>query len=510
MLVLGASGYVGGRLVPRLLDAGYRVRCLARSPEKLAALPWAGAADIRRGDLLDPDSLETAFADVDVCYYLVHSMGKVGGQDFPDADRRAARFAVAAAERAGVRRLVYLGGLGEIDADTSPHLRSREEVATVLAATAVPVTVLRAAVVVGSGSASFEMLRHLVERLPAMVTPRWVDTRVQPIAIRDVLRYLMGVIADVDDTADHDYDIGGPEVLTYLEMMHRYAAVAGLPRRLVVKVPVLTPKLSSLWIGLVSPVPTGLARPLVESLRKEVVVRHEAGREDIRTVVAGECLSFEESLRLALRTIRDRDVATSWRDAGPAGRSPEQPYPGDPDWSGGSLFADARQLHVKAPPDAVYRVVSRIGGDKGWPTYAWAWNLRGLVDRLADGVGIRRGRRHPEVLRPGDALDFWRVEEVGAPTADAGGILRLHAEMRLPGRAWLEWRIDPSTEPGWPGTLFTQRALFAPRGVLGHLYWWALVPFHGPIFRSMLLALAREAHAESGSSPGVPRLGADR
>ena len=492
VLVLGASGYVGGRLVPRLLDAGYRVRCLARSPGKLASLPWAEDADIREGDLLDPDSVEAAFDGVDVCYYLVHSMGK-GAGDFASADRRAAGHAARAAERAGIARLVYLGGLGEVDDDTSSHLRSRGEVAEVLAAADVPVTVLRAAVVIGSGSASFEMLRHLVERLPAMVAPRWVDTRVQPIAIRDVLRYLQGVIADLDDTADHDYDIGGPDVLTYLGMMHQYAEVVGLPRRLVLKVPVLTPKLSSLWIGLVSPVPTGLARPLVESLSKEVVVRSGEGREDITEVVPGPCMAFEQSLRLALRRIRDHDVETSWREADIGKGGPAEPHPGDPAWSGGTLFRDERQLHAKASPEWVYRTVSRIGGDHGWPTHAWTWYLRGLADRLVGGVGLRRGRRHPDVLRPGDALDFWRVEQVRPPSTAHGGVVRLRAEMRLPGRAWLEWRIDASEEPARPGTRFTQRALFVPRGLLGRAYWWALVPFHGPIFRSMLVALAREA-----------------
>lgn len=491
-LVLGASGYIGGRLVPGLLEAGYRVRCLARSPDKLVPLPWADEVDIRRGDLLEPGSLAGAFDDVDVCYYLVHSMGKVAG-DFAEADRRAAANVASAAERAGVRRLVYLGGLGEVDDHTSPHLRSRGEVADVLTAADVPVTVLRAGVIIGAGSASFEMLRHLVERLPVMVAPKWVVTRAQPIAIRDVLRYLVGVVADLDDGDDHDYDIGGPEVVTYLEMMHRYAAVAGLPRRWVLQVPVLTPKLSSLWIGLVSPVPTGLARPLVESLGKEVVVRDGPGHENITEVVPGACLDVDTSLRVALRRVRDREVPVSRRDADGLRDPAAEPRPGDPDWSGGTLLVDERECHVAASPGVVHQVLCRLGGERGWPTYGWAWRLRGVVDRLAGGVGLRRGRRDPDVLRRGDALDFWRVEAVRAPSDDDAGELRLRAEMRLPGWAWLEWRVEPSTETGGGGTRLWQRASFVPRGVSGRAYWWALTPFHGLVFRSMLAALGREA-----------------
>jgi uncharacterized protein YbjT (DUF2867 family) len=504
VLVLGASGYVGGRLVPRLLAAGYEVRCLARTPRKLTGLPWADDVEIVEGDLLTDDTVAPAFAGVDVVYHLVHSMGSAAG--FEDADRRIARTVGAAARVAGVRRIVYLGGLGEIDEDTSPHLRSRAEVGETLTASGVPTTILRAAVIIGSGSASFEMLRHLVEKLPVMVTPRWVDTRVQPIAIRDVLRYLVAVIADPADRANHDYDIGGPDVLTYLDMMQVYARVSGLPRRLVVKVPLLTPGLSSHWVNLVTPVPFGIAQPLVSSLVSEVVVR--PGGEDIAAVAPGSCVGYEEALRLALRRVGDAEVTTSWREAELAGRSPAEPYPGDPAWSGGTLLVDAQQITVDAPANAVFASVSRIGGDRGWPTAMWAWQVRGLIDRLIGGVGLRRGRRDPDELRVGDALDFWRVEAVEEPRGGArSGLVRLRAEMKLPGRAWLEFRLAPA--PGSSGTVLTQRALFAPKGLIGRLYWYVMLPFHALIFRSMVERLAADAetigrYLTSSGGPTAP------
>lgn len=492
VLVLGATGYVGGRLVPRLLEAGYRVRCLVRSPAKLADLGWRDQVDVVRGDLTTDEGLRDAFDDVDVVFHLVHSMGAGSGdsdKDFVDADRTIARHVARASARAHVGRIVYLGGLGDVDEASSAHLRSREEVAEVLRSSSVPATVLRAAVIIGSGSASFEMLRYLVERLPAMITPRWVDTRTQPIAIRDALRYLIGVIADPADRADHDYDIGGPDVLAYLEMMRVYAEVAGLRRRLVVRVPVLSPGLSSHWVNVVTPVPKGLARPLIQSLTMEVVVRHDADREDITDTVPGPCLSYREAVELALERTSEAQVETSWREAEVGGRSPAAPYPGDPDWTGGTLLCDEKGARSAASPEAVYRAVSRIGGAAGWPSMMWAWRLRGLADRLVGGVGLRRGRRDPERLRVGDALDFWRVED-----ARPGRLIRLRAEMRLPGKAWLEWTITPEDDGG---TTLGQRALFAPRGVLGRLYWWALLPFHGPIFQAMASKLAREAEGLS-------------
>lgn len=484
-LVLGASGYVGGRLVPRLLEAGYDIRCLARTPQKLEGLPWGRDVEIVKGDLLDRDSLVEAFDGVDVVYHLVHSMGMV--QDFAAADRRIARHVSRAAELARAGRIVYLGGLGETSEDTSEHLKSRAEVGEILLDSTVPVTVLRAAVIIGSGSASFEMLRHLVEKLPAMVTPRWVRTRTQPIAIRDVLRYLVGVAGDETD-ASHVYDIGGPEVMTYLDMMRTYARAAGLPPRVVVQIPVLTPRLSSHWVNLVTPVPFGLAQPLVESLAQEVVVRD--GGERIGDVVPGATIPYEEAVKLALGRIRDSGVETSWRDADLVGRSPAEPYPGDPDWTGGTLLRDVQTAVVRAEPRYAFQAVARIGGQRGWPTHSWAWRIRGRMDRMVGGVGLRRGRRDPEQLRVGDALDFWRVEELRQESeGDGEYLLRLRAEMIAPGRAWLEFRIEPREG----GACITQRALWAPRGLLGRAYWWALLPFHGLIFPSMVREVARDA-----------------
>lgn len=495
-LVLGASGYVGGRLVPRLLAAGFAVRCLARSPEKLAGNAWAADAEIFGGDLLDGDSLTDAVAGADVVFHLVHSMGT--SESFAQADRTIARNVVAAAEAAGVRRIVYLGGLGEVEKTTSEHLRSRAEVGQILLDSSVPATVLRAAVIIGSGSASFEMLRHLVEKLPAMITPRWVRTRLQPIAIRDVLRYLVGVLADPSDD-DHVFDIAGPDVLTYEDMMQQYAAAAGLPRRLIVNVPVLTPALSAVWVNLVTPVPYALAKPLVLSLSVEVVKR--SGGEDVTKLVPGECLPYREAVQLALGRIRDLDVETSWRDAEIAGRGPADPYPGDPAWSGGTLLRDVRTADTWAPPGAVFAAVTRVGGERGWPSLDLLWEVRGLLDRIVGGVGLRRGRRDPDTLRVGDALDFWRVEDLRSPSEDSTGVLRLRAEMRVPGRAWLEWRVDGTAT----GSCLTQRALFAPRGLLGRLYWLAMAPFHPLIFRTMVRALARDAEtlARAGDTPAT-------
>ena len=494
VLVLGASGYVGGRLVPRLLESGYRVRCLGRSPEKLSGNDWAGDVEVVAGDLLQAENLDAAFSGATFVIHLVHSMGKA--DEFAEADRVIAANVAKAAETAGVRRVVYLGGLGEVDEDTSPHLRSRAEVGEILLASSVPATVLRAAVIIGSGSASFEMLRHLVEKLPVMITPRWVRTRVQPIAIRDVLRYLVGVLDDETD-ADHVFDIAGPDVLTYAEMMQTYAQVAGLRRRIIFTVPVLTPDLSSYWVNVVTPVPFGLAKPLVLSLTVEVVKRPDG--EDITAVVPGECLTYRESLELALQRVRDRGVETSWRDAEVGGRNPADPYPGDPQWAGGTLLSDVRTSTTAAPPASVFAAITSLGGDRGWPTFRFLWEVRGLADRIVGGIGLRRGRRDQATLRVGDALDFWRVEAITPPDAAGGALLRLRAEMIVPGDAWLEFRVEPGAGGG---SLLTQRALFAPRGLLGRLYWLAMAPFHPLIFKSMVVSLTRQAEqmARSGRS----------
>ncbi|MEU9122290.1 SDR family oxidoreductase [Streptomyces sp. NPDC048506] len=493
-LVTGATGYIGGRLVPELLAEGHRVRCLARSPAALRDHPWAGDAEVVQGDVADAGAVRAALRGVDVAYYLVHALGT--GRGFEETDRRAARTFGEQARAAGVRRIVFLGALtpaGVPEGQLSPHLRSRAEVARILLSSGVPTTVLRAAVIIGSGSASFEMLRYLTERLPVMVTPRWVHTRIQPIAVRDVLRALVGS-AGMPPEVNRAFDIGGPDVLTYREMMRRYAAVAGLPPRLIVPVPVLTPRLSSHWVGLVTPVPRSLARPLVESLRYEVVC-HE---DDIMRRVSfppGAPLDFDTAVSLALQRVRDAQVTTRWSSASVPG-APSDPLPTDPDWAGGSLYTDRRDLSVDASPEALWRVIEGIGGENGWYSFPLAWAVRGWLDRLVGGVGLRRGRRDAERLRVGDSLDFWRVEEI-----EPGRLLRLRAEMRLPGLAWLEMSAEPG-ERG--GSRYRQRALFHPRGLLGHAYWWGVSPFHAVVFGGMARNVARAA------AKGAPAGGEER
>ncbi|GGX36083.1 SDR family oxidoreductase [Streptomyces noursei] len=494
-LVTGATGYIGGRLVPELLDAGHRVRCLARTPGKLRDHPWADRVEIVQGDVTDPDAVARAMRDVHVAYYLVHALGT--GRGFEETDRTAARVFGEQARRAGVGRLVYLGGLtprAVPEAELSPHLRSRAEVGRILLASGVPTAVLRAAVIIGSGSASFEMLRYLTERLPVMVTPRWVHTRIQPIAVRDVLRLLTGC-ATLPREVNRTFDIGGPEVLTYLDMMRRYAAVAGLPRRLILPVPVLTPGLSSHWVGLVTPVPARIARPLTESLRHEVVCREN----DLERYVAGppgHPLGFDRALALALQRIRDAQVTTRWSSASVPG-APSDPLPTDPDWAGGSLYTDLRERDARVGADALWDVVEGIGGEHGWYSFPLAWAVRGWLDRLAGGVGLRRGRRDARRLRVGDSLDFWRVEEI-----ERGRLLRLRAEMRLPGLAWLEMHVD---ETGAGGARYRQRAVFHPHGLLGHLYWWSVWPFHAVVFGGMARNIVRAAErAPTASRPGGP------
>jgi uncharacterized protein YbjT (DUF2867 family) len=486
-LVTGATGYIGGRLVPSLLDAGFTVRVLARHPDKLRDRPWVARVDVSSGDAASAVDMADALHGVDVAYYLVHSLG--GGRSFGADDRRMAELFAAVAGAAEVGRIVYLGGLVPPGVSVlSEHLRSRREVGEILRRSGVPTAELRAAVIIGSGSASFEMLRYLTERLPAMTTPRWVNTRIQPIAVRDVLRYLVGA-ADLPHEASRTFDIGGPDVLTYADMMRRYAAVAGLRRRLIVPVPVLTPALSSHWVGLVTPVPASIARPLVESLRHEVVC-HE---HDIAAYVPdppGGLTGFDDAVRRALAKVGEASVDTRWSEASYPGTS-AQPWPGDPEWAGGSLFEDVREVVVRAPVEQLWNVLDAIGGSHGWYSFPLAWWVRGALDRAVGGVGLRRGRRNPDRLAVGDAVDFWRVEE-RVPQQ----LLRLRAEMRLPGLAWLEFSLPPSDG----ATVLRQRALFYPRGLAGQAYWKVIAPFHGIIFGSMIRNIA--AAAESGRDAG--------
>ena len=487
-LVTGASGYIGGRLVPELLRAGHAVRCMARDPGKLSDRPWSDEVEIAVADATDDSAVRHAIEGVDVAYYLIHSLGT--GASFEQRDRIAARIFAAAAKAAKVRRIVYLGGIisGRPD-QLSPHLRSRAEVGDILLASGVPTAALQAAVIIGSGSASFEMLRYLTERLPAMITPKWASTRIQPIAVHDVLRYLAGSAA-LPAGVSRRFDIGGPDVVTYAEMMRRYAEVAGLTPRLIVRVPLLTPRLSSLWVGLVTPVPASLAMPLVESLRNEVV----CSEHDIAEYVPdppGGTLSLDQAIALALRHTREGEVSTRWSSAATPG-APSDPLPTDPSWAGGSLYVDARSKIVHAPPAALWRVIEGIGGETGWYSFPAAWAVRGVLDRLAGGVGLRRGRRDPSHLLVGDALDFWRVEAI-----EPGKLLRLRAEMKLPGLAWLEMSVGQDDHGQ---VTYIQQAIFQPRGLAGHAYWRSISPFHGIVFGGMLQNIT--AAAERGDSTG--------
>ncbi len=483
--IIGATGYVGGRLAPALLAAGHRVRCLARTPSRLDGVPWRASVEVVKADVLDGASLSQAFEGLDAVYYLVHAMGHT--EDFERVDRTGAQNTRVAAEEAGVGRLVYLGGLGVDDPRAlSHHLASRHEVGRILGSGAVPLTELRAAVILGSGSASFEMLRHLVEVLPVMVCPRWVTrTRCQPIAIADVLHCLVAAL-DSPAAGSRRIEIGGPDILTYEEMMRRYAAVAGLRSRLIVGVPVLTPRLSSHWLNLVTPLPIGLARPLVDSLRNDVVVTDTAPLAAL--LGSYRPTPFDEALRGALSHIQDLDVSTSWIDSAPRGTA-ASPMPQDPYWAGGTVLADVRTMRTSASPEAVFAAVSGVGGARGWYFADWLWAARGWIDKLLGGVGMRRGRRHPDELRVGDALDFFRVEVCDPPR-----LLRLRAEMKLPGQAWLEWRAQGGE--GGAGVL-EQSARFHPRGVAGRLYWWLLWLPRAIMWRRLLAGLVRAAQEPS-------------
>lgn len=484
VLVTGVTGYIGGRLVPELVAAGYRVRAMARHPRRLEDRDWFDDVEVVEADAADPHQLGEAMAGVDIAYYLIHALAT--GHRFESRDRHTALTFGAAARDAGVGRIIYLGGLYPEGEELSPHLDSRREVGEILLASGVPTTVLRAAVILGSGSASFEMLRHLTDRLPVMVTPRWLDTRIQPIAVRDVLHYLVGS-ATMPPDVNRGFDIGGPDVLTYRQMMQRYAEVGGLAPRRIVTLPLLTPSLSSHWVGLVTPVPSSIARPLVDSLIHEVVCKEH----DIEQYVADPepaLTGFDRAVELALKRVQALDVTTTWASASMPG-APSDPLPGDPDWSGGSLYVDERESVVDTPPERLWAVIEGIGGGNGWYSWRLGWWARGVLDRVFGGPGLRRGRRDPHDLSVGDPLDWWRVEEI-----EDLHLLRLRAEMRLPGLAWLELLVD-SDDQG--RTVFRQRALFHPHGLPGHVYWWVIKPFHGLVFGGMQRNIAAAAQADA-------------
>lgn len=484
-LVTGATGYVGGRLIRELVQRGLRVRALARHPDRLRDFPWVDQIEIAAGDAGDPESLSAAMQGVTVAYYLLHSLQE--GKDLEFEENRIAENFAQCAKKADIKRIVYLGGLAPNlpISEMSPHMRSRVQVGRILHDSGIPTIELRAAVIIGSGSASFEMLRYLTERLPAMITPRWVRTQTQPIAVRDVLRYLI-LSAELPPEVSRTFDIGGPDILAYQDMMQRYAKVAGLPRRLILPINILTPKLSSHWVGLVTPVPRAIARPLVLSLRYPAV----CSESDIKNFIPDPpegLLPFDQAVALALTRIQDAQVTTRWSNASTPG-VPSQPLPSDPDWAGGTLYEDIQVLNSRATPQELWAAVDCIGGDNGWYSAKLLWEVRGFIDRMVGGVGLRRGRRDPNVLHVGETVDFWRVEERQAPE-----LLRLRAEMKMPGRAWLEFSV---TEGENGGSTLTQRAVYWPKSLTGHVYWWSVAPFHAFVFPPMAKHIVERAESK--------------
>ena len=478
-LITGASGYVGGRLVRTLVDGGFDIRILVRDRNKVKGQPWASAVEISEGSAENRVDLDAALAGVHTAYYLLHSINL--GPNFHEIEAEMARNFAQAAEAAGVAQIVYLGGIAN-DVKISKHLASRARTGTELASTSVPVMELRAGIIIGSGSASFEMLRHLTHRLPIMTTPKWVMNRTHPIAIRDVLYYLKSA-AELKEPVGKVFDIGGPEVLTYADMMQKFAKLSGLKKRWIIKIPVLTPGLSSLWIGLVTPVPTALARPLVGSLISEVVADPAKSINAVIPPPPEGLTDVATAINLALSKITDHGVETRWSDAtGPT--APWQKAQGDPEWAGESVLSDRREALTDVSIEKIWRQIEGIGGEHGWFGSDFLWWGRGVLDRFVGGVGLRRGRRDPDYLRVGESLDFWRVEAL-----EQGHRLKLYAEMVLPGKAWLEFTVI--SENG--KTRIVQEATFNPRGLGGQLYWYLISPFHFFVFPTMLRNIIKKA-----------------
>ncbi len=488
--VLGATGYVGGRLVPLLLEKGWRVRAVGRSSFKLGCRPFASheRCEIAEADLFDPDSVRKALKGCFAAYYLVHSM-QPGSKDFAARDRIAADNMVAAARDSGLERIIYLSGLIPDDPHISHHLRSRAEVGEILSGGEVPCTILRAGVIIGSGSASFEILRYLVDRLPVMITPMWVRTETQPISIRDVLFYLSGCLEHPETVGDA-FDIGGPFIETYERLFRIYQEEAGLRKRLIIPVHLLTPRLSSYWLGFVSPIPVALARPLVMGLRNRVVCKDHR----IREIMPCELTDCRTAISRALEKVKQQVVDTCWSDAGSM-HTPEWVACGDAEYAGGMVCHTSYRIRLQGCPEELWDRVSAIGGDTGWYCCKALWGVRGWLDKLLGGVGLRRGRRHPTHISVGDALDFWRVLDVQPSER-----LLLLAEMKLPGEALLEFIMEQMDKGD---TILTVTARFLPRGVGGMLYWWAVYPLHGIVFKNMVRALAEKTSCKVLEGPKV-------
>lgn len=475
ILVTGATGYIGGQLIPRLLELGYRIHCLVRNPAHLQRYPWRSAVEVVTGDVLQPNTLVPAMQGVSAAYYLVHSMA--AGSDFHQLDLTAAENFGAAAREAGVERIIFLGGLAESTSDLSQHLRSRQQSGDSLRSAGVPVTEFRAGVIVGSGSISFEMIRYLTERVPTMICPRWVYTPCQPIGIVEVVEYLATALV-VPESSGRIIEIGGSEVISYGDMMMIYADLRGL-KRWMIPVPVLTPLLSSYWVNLVTPIQGSIARPLIQGLRNESTVHDPIARQIFPGI---QPVDYRTSVERALAQLDPARIESIWSDAPDDTRSGDRPVRVTVH-EGMILEHHKRMVHASA--EAVYKTFTSLGGDRGWFNIDWAWRLRGVLDRMVGGEGFRRGRRDPDELLTGDVLDFWRVEAL-----EHGRLLRLRAEMKLPGKAWLQWRVTPREKED---VLLVQTSFFAPKGLLGWLYWYATYPLHKLIFGKLMDKIAARA-----------------
>ena len=475
ILVTGATGYVGGRLVPYLLQAGYRVRCLVRDKTRLLNHPWVEEVEVIEADALDPASLGPAMQDVQAAYYLIH--GIQGGKVYAQRDETAARNFIAAADAANIKHIIYLGELANPDGDLSPYLRSRHKVGEILRSGRVPTTEFRAGMIVGAGSVLFEMIRYLTEREPLMICPRWFYTKAQPISIGNVLDYLCAAL-DTAEPISQVLEIGGADQLTYADMLRKYAAERQF-RRVLVPAPVYTPRLSAYWVHLVSPIHWRLVLPLIQGLRNESLVNTPTAQEQFPAV---KPIGFQKAVQEALKNIREGEVETAWSDALVSSAGDLDPYTFKEEEG---MMIERRQTLLDLSPETVFSAYTGIGGQRGWLYMAWAWAIRGWMDKLVGGVGLRRGRRHPDDLRTGESLDFWRVEEI---VPDRSMLLR--AEMKTPGRAWLEFESIPQKDGQ---TLLTLGAYFAPRGLPGFLYWYSLFPIHKFIFDGMVRNLSKRA-----------------
>ncbi len=479
ILVTGATGYIGSRLVSRLLEAGYRVRCLVRDVSRLQGRAWCGDVQLVEGDVLKLDSLVGAMQGISVAYYFVHSLA--AGADFSARDLEAAQNFGSAAKSQGVSRIIYLGGLGDASTDLSMHLRSRQHTGDALRNSGVPVTEFRAGVIVGSGSISFEMVRYLAERVPLMICPHWVFTRIQPIAIRNVLDYLVEALRQ-PKSIGQIIEIGGADIITYGEMLTFYAQLRGLHRWLI-PVPLLTPKLSSYWVHFVTPIPAVIARPLIEGLKNEVIVRDNRAKELFPSITP---MDYRSAVKLALAKLEGNSVESAWSDALSTSQGDLHPVRLS---NQEGMIIEKRQRMVDASPEDVFRAFSGLGGERGWLYMNWAWRIRGGLDRLFGGVGLRRGRRDADDLRVGEALDFWRVEAI-----EPGHLMRLRAEMKVPGKAWLQFEVKSQNKD--VKSMLTQTAFFAPKGLWGLAYWYLLYLIHRIIFKGMIQRIAERACAQ--------------